>query len=121
MGAKVLVVDDSPLVVRLAQAYLRERFATATAASGPEGVGKAVTERPDLILLDWNMPGASGRETLGALARDERTRNIPVVVMTTDDQVCQLSTSVDHLTKPFDQERLIGKVLERLSAGGAHP
>jgi twitching motility two-component system response regulator PilH len=116
MGSKILLADDSQLVLRLAQCFLRTKYTTSTAASGEEAFGRAVTEQPDLILLDRHMPGWSGPATLAALARDERTKHIPVVVMTTEDHIAGLGEGIDHLVKPFDAAALIGKVQERLGA-----
>jgi len=113
MNPKILLADDSQVVLRLAQCFLRTKYTTSTAVTGEEAFERAVTEQPDLIFLDRHMPGWSGSATLAALARDKRTRHIPVVVMTTEDHIASLG-EIDHLQKPFDAAALVGKVQERL-------
>jgi len=112
---KILLADDSQIVLRLAQCFLRTRYATITATSGEETFRLALAERPALIILDRHMPGWSEDTTLAALARDERTRNIPILVMTTEDHIASIRHGAGHLVKPFDATTLLGGVQECLS------
>jgi twitching motility two-component system response regulator PilH len=119
MGPKILVADDSQLIHRLAHCFLRTRYTTSTAASGEEAFERAVSDQPDLILLDRNIRGGTASATLALLAEDARTRHIPVVVMTTQDRA-GLGSNVDPLVKPFDASALIGKLQERLGHATKH-
>ncbi|MBT0770162.1 response regulator [Kineosporia sp. J2-2] len=77
--------------------------------AGPDGQGRM--NRPDLILLDLNMPRLDGRETLAALKADERLRAVPVVVFTTSDAETDVLASYQrhasaYVTKPLDLDAL---------------
>lgn len=112
MPSKVLIVDDSQLILKIAEVFLRDQYAVVTATSGPEALTAASAERPDLILMDVNMPGGNGPDALTALNRDARTRHIPVVMMTTANHFQRLGAGVDCLEKPFDRPGLMDKVRE---------
>jgi CheY-like chemotaxis protein len=115
MKGKILFVDDSQLVARLAEVWLRRAgYNAVTAASGHETLEKAAAERPDLILMDFNLPDWNGCETLDLLALDDRTRDIPVVIVSTPCQLRQLGGRIDRLAKPFDAAGLVGKVRQYL-------
>ena len=83
------------------------RYETIEAASGAEGLERAREQLPAAIFLDLVMPGLSGFEVLDALRTDERTRGIPVVILT--------SKALD----PDDHRRLDGKVTAVLSKGSS--
>jgi two-component system, cell cycle response regulator len=114
MPKKVLVVDDSLLILKIVEVFLRGDYSVVTATSGPEAVATASTERPDLILMDFNMPGGNGPEAAAALARDTRTKHIPVVLMTTASHLQRLGEGIDRLEKPFDRPGLVHKIREYL-------
>jgi CheY-like chemotaxis protein len=116
MRNKVLLVDDSPLILKAAELFLRGTYQIVTATSGPEALAKAATERPNLILMDYHMPGWTGCETRTLLAQDGRTQDIPVVIMTTECQTQTLGPGVDHLVKPFKACELQDKLGQYLSA-----
>jgi CheY-like chemotaxis protein len=114
---KILFVDDSRVVTRLAEVWLRRAsYDVVTAASGHEALEKATAERPDLILMDFNLPDWSGCDTLDLLALDDRTRDIPVVIVSTPCQLAELGGRIDRLVKPFDATELVGKVRQYLPA-----
>jgi CheY-like chemotaxis protein len=80
--ARILLIEDDKLLRRACEAGLRKRgFTVLAAADGEEGLQQARGGSPDLILLDLLMPKLSGIETLEALKRDDKTRNIPVVIL----------------------------------------
>jgi CheY-like chemotaxis protein len=108
---KVLLVDDSPLILKVAELFLRGTHEVMTASSGKEAFEKATREHPGLILMDHNMPGWTGSETRSVLAQDGRTRDIPVVIMTTEGHT-PLDPAIDHLLKPFNQRELHSKLLQ---------
>lgn len=88
----VLVIDDSPTERHYLVDLLQQHgFRADTAASGEEGMAKAKAGHPDLILLDVVMPGLNGFQVTRMLARDEQTKDIPVILCTTK------SAPTDHL------------------------
>lgn len=114
MRKKVMLVDDSVLVLRIASAYLRDRYEVITEASGEEALADTATQRPDVIVMDLNMSGRSGIEVADLLSRDRRTSDIPIVIMTTSSEVRLLPSHFDRVTKPFDKGTLLAKIAERL-------
>lgn len=82
MAKRILVVDDSRLVVEMLKAQLEEGgYEVITASDGVEGVAKADRELPDLVLLDLVMPKQDGFATLRALRRQDSTAHLPVVIL----------------------------------------
>jgi two-component system cell cycle response regulator len=116
MTARVLVVDDILPNVKLLEAKLSsEYFDVITAMSGPEGIMKAETMSPDIILLDVMMPGMDGFEVCQRLKSNPATSNIPIVMVTalTDatDRVRGLEVGADDfLTKPVNDIALMARV-----------
>lgn len=81
--AKILLVDDDALLVRMYQTKLKaDGFEVETAADGSEGFNKAKLFKPDLILLDVMMPKLNGFEMLGILKQSPETKRIPVILLT---------------------------------------
>ena len=86
MSARILVVDDVDANVRLLQAKLEaEYYEVTTASDGPSGLAAAISEKPDIVLLDVMMPGMDGFEVCRRLKADPATRHIPVVLVTALD------------------------------------
>ncbi len=125
----ILLVEDNPGDVRLAQEALKEskvRNKLFVVEDGVEAMsflrrqGKyADVPRPDLILLDLNLPRKSGREVLAEVKTDEQLKRIPIVVLTVSRADEDISKSYDHhancyITKPLDFNRFmeITKVIE---------
>ena len=80
--ARVLLIEDDQFLRRACEVSLKKRgFTVITAVDGEEGLQKASTESPDIILLDMLMPKLSGIDTLEALKKDDRMRSIPVVIL----------------------------------------
>jgi len=105
-GAKILVVDDSRLNQALLCRILENDYTLVLADSGPEALKKVVDDPPDLILLDIIMPGMDGYEVLTELKNNDKTRDIPVIVITglsrAEDEVKGLVLgAADYITKPF--------------------
>jgi DNA-binding response OmpR family regulator len=113
---KILVVDDEPMVVKMASDALKGRgFNVVTAEDGYDGLLKAISEKPDLILLDVVMPGLDGHEVLARLRKDERTKYIPVVYLSAvgdfKEQLHAMEDgSADYITKPIRPAELADKV-----------
>ena len=120
--ARILIVDDSPsqlLGIQRIVEKLGHQILTAT--DGAAGVETAKAELPDLVLMDVVMPNLNGFQATRTLARDEATRHIPVILVTTKDQDTDRMWGMRqgakaYLTKPFSEDEL-SEVLERVFAG----
>ncbi len=115
-GARVLVVDDNPLNVELAVENLEpEGYEVERALSGEEALRKLSSGSFDLVLLDVMMTGLSGYEVCEQLKRDEKTRFLPVVMLTAldkrEDKLKGIAAGADDfLNKPFDRAELLIRV-----------
>jgi PAS domain S-box-containing protein len=115
-GPTVLIVDDTPANLGVVVDSLEARgFRVVIAQDGEEGIERAVYVKPDLILLDVMMPGMDGFETCRRLKTSPRTRDIPVIFMTSltdvEDKVTGFRVGgVDYVTKPLQ----IDEVMERV-------
>ena len=84
MNELILVVDDEPKIVRLAKDYLEQsQFRVLPVNDGPSALAAARQEKPDLIVLDLNLPGMDGLEVLTEIKSDAELHRTPVVVLTT--------------------------------------
>ncbi|MEK7595452.1 MAG: response regulator [Patescibacteria group bacterium] len=80
---KILIVDDDLLMIKMyTRIFTHEGFTALTAQNGPDGLNKARTESPDLILLDVMMPKMNGLEVLSELKKSNDTKAIPVIMLT---------------------------------------
>jgi CheY-like chemotaxis protein/phosphoribosyl 1,2-cyclic phosphodiesterase len=124
----ILVADDDPAIVMLLRASLEtDGFRVVTAGDGPAALALARAERPALVLLDWQMPHASGVEVTRALRddADPHLRTVPVVLITAqsgaENTAAGFAAGVtDYLTKPFRPAHVRARVrawLLRRSAG----
>ena len=113
---KILIVDDSPTDRQfLLEKLSKHGYQCVTAASGDEAIAKSKSERPDLILMDVVMPGTNGYQATRAIAGDDATRHIPVIICTgrkqQSDRLWGLRQgAVDYLTKPIDYSVLLEKI-----------
>jgi len=114
--ARILIVDDSPTDVRVLSVMLeRAGFQTMSAATAEEGVARARSERPDLILMDVIMPGTNGFQATRILSRDPDTSSIPVIIVTTKsmetDRIWGMRQGAkDFLTKPPNERDLVQRI-----------
>lgn len=111
----VLVVEDTPDVVKVVHLVLRQHFRVHTAPNGRKGLEAAQREIPSLIITDLMMPEMDGRELTLALREDPRTRHIPIVMLTAradiDDRVSGIESGVSaYLAKPFAARELLTTV-----------
>jgi CheY-like chemotaxis protein len=110
--AMILIVDDEVQNRKLLEAVLRpEGYETVSVANGEEALASITQRRPDLILLDIMMPGMDGYEVAGILKANPATSNIPVIMVTAqDDRAARLASltagAEDILTKPIDRAEL---------------
>ena len=116
MSARILIVDDTPLNVKLLSAKLvHDYYTVASASNGVEALQKVAEEKPDLILLDVMMPEMDGFETCRRLKANPVTAHIPVVMITalTDvaDRVQGLAAGADDfLSKPINNLALMSRI-----------
>jgi len=111
--ATILIVDDDRKITDMLRRTLAyEGYRVATAADGNEALGKAQAEQPDLVILDWLMPGLDGI----AVARQLRAAgDVPILMLTARDAVEHRvegldSGADDYLVKPFAPEELLARV-----------
>ena len=118
---KILVVDDVMSNVLLLKILLtNEQFQVITCSNGNSCLELARTEHPDLILLDVMMPDISGFDTCSELRKDEETKDIPVIFLTALNNPADLVHGFqvggnDFLTKPFNKEELVMRVMHQIS------
>jgi two-component system, chemotaxis family, response regulator Rcp1 len=119
---EILLVEDNPGDVRLTQEVLKEGKLRNTLSIVNDGVealaylrhegAYANAVRPDLILLDLNLPGKDGREVLAEIKIDKNLKRIPVVILTTSEAERDIFHTYElhancYITKPFDLEQFI--------------
>ncbi|HXZ92536.1 MAG TPA: response regulator [Burkholderiales bacterium] len=113
---KILVVDDSPTDRQfLLESLSKLGFQVVLAESGEQGVAKAKSERPDLVLMDVVMPGTNGFQATRQIARDEATKNIPVIMCTSKSQETDRIWGMrqgakDYVVKPINMAELAAKI-----------
>lgn len=123
----ILIVEDEPAIREMvAMALERAEFSVVQAGSAAEAEQRLADGLPDLIVLDWMMPGVSGIELARRLRRDDYTRQVPIIMLTArgeeDDLVRGFDAGADdYLTKPFSPRELIARiraVLRRAAPSG---
>lgn len=124
----VLYVEDNPSNVRLVERVLARRpgVSLLVATRGSVGLELARQHRPDLVLLDLNLPDLPGAVVLEQLRAEPLTRDIPVVVISADatpqqSERLKAAGAADYLTKPFDIERLLAIIDGLARPGPAEP
>jgi DNA-binding response OmpR family regulator len=120
---RILVIDDEPDTVRFVQrALIAEGYQVLTSTNGADGLRIALSEQPDLVLLDLVMPGLEGKVVLSALTAQDPSMRIMVLSATTDVQLriaCLEQGAVDFLSKPFVVRELLARIHARLWTTGA--
>ena len=121
----VLIIEDEPEIVDIIRAYLaRDGLRTASAGDGREGLRQHLSLKPDLVLLDVQMPEPDGWQVLAELRRRGDT---PVIMLTAHDQDLDKLLALrvgadDYVVKPFNPAEVVARVravLRRSRAGGA--
>lgn len=116
MAAKILVVEDEPAIREMVSFALNQSGYETTEAEDAECARKILQNRqPDLILMDWMLPGISGVELTRELKQSKLTRDIPVIMLTArgeeDDKVRGLECGAeDYITKPFSPRELAARI-----------
>ena len=121
MRKKVLIVDDAETIVMIERMILEKFYEVVTARNGLEAVEKAVSEHPDLILLDIVMPMLDGVETCRQLRETAATREIPIIMVSTRSEAENVEASYrsgcsDYVTKPINSLELLSKVKSFIGA-----
>lgn len=120
---KVLVVDDDPALLKMTAEILHDKYVVSCVKSGTDAIGLLSKDyMPDIILMDVDMPGLNGFETVTALREIENARNIPVVFLTgltgTATELEGLSCgAVDYIAKPFVSEILLARMKVHVENG----
>ena len=116
MAAKILLVEDEPAIQELLAFNVTQcGFQAIQASDANSAMAHIGRELPDMILLDWMLPGTSGIELARRLRAEQRTRNIPIIMLTarTDerDKVLGLESGADdYITKPFSPRELMARI-----------
>lgn len=120
---KVLLIDDDISQLKMLEARLKrgDGYQVLLAQDGKLGLELARAEQPDLILLDWEMPGINGIDVLKVLKSDDKTRDIAVVMLTGRKLVGELEQAfalkaLGYLIKPITLSKVSDKVAEILRA-----
>ncbi len=114
--SSILIIDDDELLVTLLEHKLGQRgLSVKSANDGQDGLMAAIEGQPDLVVLDVMMPTMDGFEVLRRMKEHERTRDIPVIMLSAkrleDDVVNGLNLgAADYLVKPFMPEELLVKI-----------
>ena len=125
-GMRVLVVDDSTTVVSLLGRMLRQNgYVVLEAFDAEKGIEVATAEKPDLVFLDIVLPGMSGFAALRQLRRQPSTREIPIIMMSGNEQAteqfyAQRIGADDFMKKPFTRVEVFARI-ERLLDDGLVP
>ena len=121
-GTRVLIIDDSATIVALLRKFLRQNgYFTYDAEDAEKGLAIAKEERPQLIFLDIVLPGMNGFAALRTLRRDPLTKDIPVIMMSGNEQAteqfyAQRIGADDFMKKPFSREEVFARI-EKLLDG----
>lgn len=114
--ARILVIDDSPTMLTGTTKILDAAgHEVIQAASGSEGIEKAKSDNPDLILMDVVMPELNGFQATRTLTSNTETEHIPVIMLTTKDQEtdkvwAKRQGASDYVVKPPDPDELLTKI-----------
>ena len=118
-GTRVLIIDDSATIVALLRRMLRQNeYVTLEAGDAERGLELARSELPDLIFLDIVLPGMNGFSALRALRRDADTKDIPIIMISGNEQATEefyvhRIGADDFMKKPFSRSEVFARI-ERL-------
>jgi two-component system cell cycle response regulator DivK len=120
MSKRILVVEDQDDNRRILRDLLSASgYELIEAVDGEQGLAAAQKERPDLILMDIQLPGIDGYEVTRRIKADEALRSIPIIAVTSyalsgDDQKAFAAGCDDYVTKPYSPRNLLAKIREYL-------
>jgi DNA-binding response OmpR family regulator len=113
---KVLVVEDDVDIQDIVISVLsRDGYEVHTEGNGDAGLAAALTQQPDLVILDWMMPGLTGVEVCRAMRADPRTKDIAILLLTSRAQEADIDQAFtagadDYMVKPFRGRELLSRV-----------
>jgi DNA-binding response OmpR family regulator len=114
---RILIVDDEPDILKSVSFRIKKAgYDVIEATDGKMGFDKARSEMPDLIVLDWRLPLMDGGEVYKALKADDKTKDIPVVILTASRETEGLQIKLDAmgiehvLIKPYEPSELLAKI-----------
>ena len=116
MSAKILIVEDEPAIRELLAFNVTQAGLQALCAEDADSAWRQIRNNaPDLILLDWMLPGISGVALAKQLRADAHTRDIPIIMLTARgeerDKVLGLESGADdYITKPFSPRELMARI-----------
>ena len=118
---RILVVDDSGIQLRSVRSVLVDQYEVDVATNGVKAIEKAKSRKPDLILLDYEMPVMDGRETLEVIRNDEELKDIPVIFLTSianqESIASVLKLKIEgYLLKPIDQKKMLETIASILGS-----
>lgn len=117
---RILLIDDETELVKAIEIRLKHAgYEVLTACDGRDGLEKAKSERPDLILLDILMPRMDGYQTLVELKALDKVKSIPVIMLTAESMIDDVSKAADsgaddYVVKPFSHVTLLEKIHKAL-------
>ena len=126
MNPTILVVEDEPAIQELLAINLKHAgFLVARAGSAEEGDAVVRAALPDLVILDWMLPGQSGVALAKKLRGEERTKDLPIIMLTArvheEDKIQGLEAGADdYITKPFSPKELVARVRAVLRRRSPH-
>ena len=121
---RILVIDDSATIVALLRRMLRQNgYDTSEAGDAEQGIAQATAEPPDLIFLDIVLPGMNGFAALRHLRRDKATREIPIIMISGNEQATEefylyRIGADDFMKKPFARAEVFARIERLLDADG---
>lgn len=116
MSASILLIEDEPAIQQLVSLVLKQAGHSIQSADSAETGLELIKEKlPDLLLIDWMLPGISGAEFTKRLRQDERTKQLPIILLTARseeaDKVKGLDLGADdYITKPFSPKELQARI-----------
>ena len=120
MPKKILIIDDNLELQGLVKAQLEKSgYSVTTAGDGSDCIPMILADRPDLLVLDINMPKLDGVSTLERMVEQDLLRDLPVIMLTSeaDKEIVQKALKLgiaDYLVKPFDLKELLARVSRQL-------
>lgn len=121
--AKILIIEDDPLMSRMYQKIFSfEKFEVEMAGDGEEGLSKAISVKPTLILLDVMMPKLNGLQVLERLKVDPNTKSIPVIMLTNlagqqDAETALAKGAVKYIIKSEHEPKEVADMVKQIISG----
>ncbi len=120
MAKKILVIDDDPVTIEMLKNGLTKHgYQTVVAYDGEEGLKRAVSESPQLIILDINMPKMDGYTFLQELKKKVNIKELPVIILTNKENmedIFKVEGIREYIIKPINTEDMCAKIHKHLSS-----